>query len=300
MARKKRRLRVLLIIGIVLVLAFAGLIAFIHKAADFSTSQEAIDRALSDLPYKPHFETIDYEGRPIHFVDVGDPNKPTVLFVHGSPGSWTDYLRMLSNRDLLAKVRIISVDRPGFGKSGLGQHEPSLARQSEAIMRVLDRRSPDQPAILIGHSYGGPVVARMAMDYPNRVKALVLVAASIDPDLEETKWMQIPADWPIIAPFLPRHLVATNREILALKPELEAMLPLWASITTPTTVIQGGADTLVPAGNADFAERMLTNAPVQMVRIPEMNHFVPWQYPYLIHDAIYKYAPPTDTTVTDS
>lgn len=298
MARKKRRLRVLIITLCVLVVAFAGLIVFIHRASDFTASPESIDHVLASVPYEPHIETLDYEGRPIHYVEVGDPSKPTVLFVHGSPGSWDNYLGMLSNHDLLGHVRIISVDRPGFGKSGLGDHEPSLQRQAAALMRVLDRRSPEQPAILVGHSYGGPVIARMAMDFPDRVAALILVAASVDPALEETKWYQIPADWLPIAALLPPNLVATNREILALKAELETMLPLWKTITAPTTVIQGGADILVPAGNADFAERMLTNSSVDMVRIPDMNHFVPWQHPHLITDAIKRYA--TATTMVQA
>ena len=44
----------------------------------------------------------------------------------------------------------------------------------------------------------------------------------------------------------------------------------------------------VPAGNADFAKKMLVNAPVEFILIDDMNHFVPWSHPYLIHDAILK------------
>ena len=76
---------------------------------------------------------------------------------------------------------------------------------------------------------------------------------------------------------LPDGLVVANREIRALKPELNQMLPLWPNITQRVTVIQGEKDDLVPPENADFAERMLTRASsVRVVRIPEMNHFIPW------------------------
>jgi hypothetical protein len=41
--------------------------------------------------------------------------------------------------------------------------------------------------------------------------------------------------------------------------------------------MQGGEDDLVPPENADFPQKMLTHATtVNIVRIPEMNHFLPW------------------------
>jgi pimeloyl-ACP methyl ester carboxylesterase len=53
-------------------------------------------------------------------------------------------------------------------------------------------------------------------------------------------------------------------------------------------VIQGKKDSLVPAANADFAKKMLVNAPVEFVFKDDMDHFVPWSNPELIHDAILK------------
>jgi hypothetical protein len=46
------------------------------------------------------------------------------------------------------------------------------------------------------------------------------------------------------------------------------------------------ADTLVSCKNADFAEKMLVNTQVDVVRVEGMNHFVPWSNPELIHDAV--------------
>jgi hypothetical protein len=42
----------------------------------------------------------------------------------------------------------------------------------------------------------------------------------------------------------------------------------------------------VPAANADFAKKMLINAPVEFVFKEDMDHFVPWSNPELIRDAI--------------
>tara|TARA_R110000868_G_scaffold304437_10_gene565129 strand:- start:2503 stop:2913 length:411 start_codon:yes stop_codon:yes gene_type:complete len=122
----------------------------------------------------------------------------------------------------------------------------------------------------------------MAIDYPKNVDGLILVAGSVDPELEQTKWYQIPVHYKIFSWILPKLLYSTNEEILALKEELFLMVPLWETITQPVSIIQGGKDILVPSGNANFAKKMLENAPITMIEVPEMNHFVPWNRPELI------------------
>ena len=253
---------------------------------DFEMKPEQARAYFAARKLQPHFKTHQFGDRPIHHVSVGDPGKPLVVFVHGSPGSWDAFIGFLGKPSLLERARLVSVDRPGFGGSGRHRHEPSLQRQAAALQPILENAQHGKGAILVGHSLGGPVIARMAMDYPHLVAGLIMVAPSIDPQLEKTKWYQIPADWKLFSWMVPKVLVTTNREILPLKGELETMLPLWASITQPVTVIQGEKDRLVPPGNADFAKRVLTTAPLTTVRIPDLNHFVPWRRPDLIEKAI--------------
>ncbi|MBO6524775.1 MAG: alpha/beta hydrolase [Balneolaceae bacterium] len=264
-------------------LGFIGIIIFI-QTVDFSVSEEQIGAAFDGLQYSPEFRAFNHEGREMHYVAVGDTSKQTVLFVHGSPGSWDNFLYFLADSIALKKYRLIAVDRPGFGKSGNGVPERSLQQQAEIINEVLVREQTS--AILVGHSYGGPVITRMAIDFPGYTDGLVLVAGSVDPELEKTKWYQIPVHYKILSWILPDLLYSTNEEILALKNELEEMEPDWKQITQPVSVIQGGKDMLVPKENADFAQKMLVNAPVKMVVIPEMNHFVPWNRSDLIRQEI--------------
>ena len=143
-------------------------------------------------------------------------------------------------------------------------------------------------AILVGHSYGGAVVIKMAIDYPELVKGIIVVAGSVDPELEKTKWIQIPPHYKILSWAIPGFLYSMNEEILALKKELQKMEAEWKYIHQPVSIIQGGKDTLVPEANADYAKKMLTNASTSMVVVPEMNHFVPWNNPGLIKSEIEK------------
>jgi pimeloyl-ACP methyl ester carboxylesterase len=217
-------------------------------------------------------------ARPMRFVDVGrGPDKPLVIFIHGSPGDWQGWVDYLVDPELTAKAELIAVDRAGFGGSGAGIVERSLVQQARDIAPMLDKAAAGRRVVLVGHSYGGPVAVRLAIDAGSKVTDLVILAGSIDPALEQTAWYQYPADWPVISWMLPDMLVVTNREIRALKDELADMLPLWPKVTQRVTVMQGGKDDLVPPENADFAQKMLTRAgSLNIIRIPEMNHFLPW------------------------
>ena len=216
--------------------------------------------------------------RQMRYVDVGrGPDKPLVVFIHGSPGDWRGWADYLVDPELTQRAELVAVDRPGFGGSGAGAVERSLVQQARAIAPLLDKAASGRRVVLVGHSFGGPLAVRLAMDNPHLVTDLVILAGSIDPAMEHTAWYQYPADWPVISWMLPDVLVVTNREIRALKDELVAMLPLWPRVTQRVTVMQGGKDDLVPPENADFAQKMLTHAKsVKIVRMPEMNHFLPW------------------------
>lgn len=260
-----------------------GLI-YIHNL-DFSMSEQDITNAFSGLPYQPEDHTFNYQDRTIHYVAIGDTSKPKILFVHGSPGSWDNFLGFMRHPTLMENFRLISVDRPGFGKSGNGIPERSIEHQAKLIAMVLERENQSTSSILVGHSYGGPVIARMAIDFPQQIDGLILAAASINPELEKTKWFQVPIHYKILSWILPDMLYSTNEEILALKGELNKMEGLWKLITQPVSIIQGTKDNLVPYENALFGETKLINSKPTMV-IRDMNHFILWENPELITQEI--------------
>lgn len=220
---------------------------------------------------------IKFDERSIFYRVVNpDKNLPPLVLIHGSPGDLYNYRYFLTNPQLQDKYKIISIDRPGFGHSGNGKPERSLVKQAQAVKKVLDAESAGQPAVVLGHSYGGSVAARLAMDYPQQVSGLILAAAAVDPQLERNKWFQYPANVFFVRWVLPNALDVANQEICALKEELQEMAPLWNRITAPTLIVHGGKDELVPVENAHYAQQKITNAPVSMAIAPEGNHFVIW------------------------
>lgn len=266
-------------------LLIAGLLLFTsHACMTFRMSAKEIDSYFRERHISGSRHTTSQN---IHYVKAGNPDGALVLFVHGSPGSLSAFIHFLGdsllNRDLL----LISTDRPGFGYSNFGIAQPSLSKQAKSLVPILQAHQHNRPIILVGHSLGGPLVARLAMDYPDLVDGLILVAPSIDPELEPNEtWWRAPFASPFLSWVLPSSLRASNEEIYQLKPQLDAMVTEWSKITCPVIVIQGDKDSLVPPGNADFAKAKLVNAQVEIIRKPDMNHFVPWTNPELISQAI--------------
>ncbi|MBA4055418.1 MAG: alpha/beta hydrolase [Marivirga sp.] len=261
----------------------------LHSCMTFRMSQTEVDAYFKqkNTPATQHSYKIDH--REIHYVKSGNESKPLILFVHGSPGSLSAFIHFLTDTTLVDQALLISTDRPGFGYSNFGYGMASLKKQGEILKPILEKYKQNRPIILVGHSLGGPLIARMAIDFPELVDGLVIVAGSIDPELEPNEtWFRAPLATPFLSWLLPRSLRASNEEIYHLKPELEKMLPMWSSIKCPVIVIQGKKDSLVPAANADFARKMLVNAPVEFVFKEDMDHFVPWSNPELIQRAILK------------
>lgn len=273
-----------------LLFIFVGLVVLLPQCVSVRMSDKKVVEYFAERPAKPTFGTVQVNGRSIHYARIstqsGPDTLPTVLFIHGSPGAWDAFIGFFADSSLYSRAQLISVDRPGFGKSGLGDPEPSLKGQATDLAPLLRLNRSDRKPILVGHSLGGPVAARLAMDYPELVGGLILVAPSIDPDLEKKEWYRPIGNAFPIRQWLPTELDVSNQEIMPLRGELQQMLPLWASIRVPVIVIQGEDDPLVPPGNAAFAKRMLMNAPVTIQMIRKMNHFIPWTRPDLIHDAI--------------
>jgi pimeloyl-ACP methyl ester carboxylesterase len=261
----------------------------LSSCMSFKTSQKDIDKAFAGYRLKPIQHQVKIDDVMMNYAEIGSDTLPVAFFVHGSPGSWSAFVDFMKDTILLKKVKMVSVDRIGFGESDYGYAEESLIRQVAYLKPiVLKYKQMGKKITLIGHSMGGPVIARMAMDYPELIDNLIIVAGSIAPDLEPNeKWFRVPMDFTPIRVLIPASFRASNHEILYLKPELEKMLPLWKNIHQPVIVIQGGKDFLVSPKNADFAEKMLVNSKsVKIIKVDTMNHFVPWSHPQLIKKAI--------------
>jgi len=233
------------------------------------------------------YDTRKLDGKTTHFIKkINNKNFPLLLMVHGSPGALNAYETYLQDGDLNAQMNMISVDRSGFGYSDFGIAESSLEVQAALIGEIL-KDYPTQKKILVGHSMGGPVIAKIAMDFPDLVDGMVMVAPSISPDLEPSTTWRKAMNFPLIRWFTPSGLRVCNQEIIPLKAELEKMMTGWKGINIPVTIVQGEDDFLVPKENAYFAKSMMpTNLKVATAMVKGGDHFILWSEVALIKKEI--------------
>lgn len=206
-----------------------------------------------------YYET---RGRRIRYVEIGSDSLPTLFMLHGAPSSLSIYSAYFTDTLFLKTFRMVAIDRPGYGNSGFGVPEPSIAEQSQILWPALSRlRKKGKPLIIVGGSYGTSVACRLLMDHPDAADGLMLVAPSLAPGEEKVYWFTSIVEHPFINWFIPRMLQSANTEKINHEAELSKMLPLWNRIKVPVSYLQGANDRLIYTSNAVFAKKMMVNVP---------------------------------------
>ena len=113
------------------------------------------------------------QGRPAAYSVAGQ-GLP-VVFLHGWALAQHTY-RNVVERIAAQGCRVIAPSMPGFGGTGdLPDSQFSLTGYGQWVADLLEALEVDEPAVVVGHSFGGGVAIRLAHDHPQRVRSLVLV-----------------------------------------------------------------------------------------------------------------------------
>ncbi len=283
------RIVLLVLVGIAMLLYALGVVVNAFGLLDFRSSDKKIlQRLRQSSDDHAVVRTITVGDLRIAYagVNIGDTTPAVaVFFVHGFPGSLDACLDYLANPHLQSHAALYTYDRIGYGESRPHHAEGSLAKQSAQLAALINyvgaRRN-----ILVGHSLGCSIAAYLAMDHPEMVDGIVLVAAPLDPSLEPSTWWRPILDYPIIRFAVARPLRISNRELDPLKEELEQCLPQWGKVHCPVTLIHGDKDNLVPVQNVEFGKRVMKNADVHVIMVKGGSHFIMWSREDLISDAI--------------
>ena len=101
----------------------------------------------------------------------GDP----LVLVHGLGDDHRAWRRSVP--DLLLRHRVLMYDLRGHGETTLGEPDGSLRQLGQDLVALLDALQIER-ARVAGFSLGGTIAMRAAIDHPDRVSALALVATS--------------------------------------------------------------------------------------------------------------------------
>jgi pimeloyl-ACP methyl ester carboxylesterase len=182
---------------ILIILAAAGASLGI-LAAGSQLAVWAIERA-----HPPAGRFIEVSGQRLHVVELGEggANRPAVVLLHGASGNLEDMRLALGDR-LSGRYRVILIDRPGHGWSERGGDNPaqaSPARQAALIHAALERLGIKR-AILVAHSWAGALATAYALDYPDNVTGLVLLAPATHPWSTGIAWYYSLVTTPVVGP----------------------------------------------------------------------------------------------------
>jgi pimeloyl-ACP methyl ester carboxylesterase len=155
-------------------------------------------------------ERVHVGGGALHVVEraaEGEERGAAVL-IHGASGNFADLSVALGERLSARGFRVVCVDRPGHGWSEriFGREAASPVRQAELLLRAAEQLGVRE-AIVVAHSLAGAIGLAMALDAPQFVRALVLVAPVSHPWPGGIAWYYTVGAHPLLGPPL-RRLIA--------------------------------------------------------------------------------------------
>ena len=194
----------------------------------------------------------------IHVTGEGTP----IVLSHGVGSDTTVWDALAA--DLATSYLLAAWDQPGHGAS-VALEDPTAYGPGLAYDSLVRVAGPYEKVVLIGHSLGGYLSARYAIDHPERVAALILIATGPgfrSPDARE-KWNR---DVRRMA-----EKQGRPETLVGLHEDAHVMDHL-ADITCPTLVIVGSDDAAF-VGATDYIERKIPGS--ERITIDDAGHMVP-------------------------
>lgn len=120
-------------------------------------------------------QMVDMGGYKLRVTTGGAPvaGRPTVVFENGL-GTPLDSWGAVQ-RDLAREGATFAYDRAGIGRSEPGREAPTFEHVVGELHALLAKAGARAPYVLVGHSYGGPLIRLFAARYPGEVAGLVYV-----------------------------------------------------------------------------------------------------------------------------
>jgi pimeloyl-ACP methyl ester carboxylesterase len=116
---------------------------------------------------------IEVDGQTIHYTDDG--SGPAIVMIHGLGGQLRNFARPMVE-DLARDFRVIRIDRPGSGYSPRAASSSARLRvQAETVAELFRILKLERP-LIVGHSLGGALALSLALNHPDVVGGLALIA----------------------------------------------------------------------------------------------------------------------------
>jgi pimeloyl-ACP methyl ester carboxylesterase len=232
-----------------------------------------------------------------------DPQKSTIVFIHGAGGSGVFWQAQIEG--LSARVNTLAIDLPGRGRSN-SNGKQKIADYAEAVVKFIT--AIDMPdSILCGLSMGGAIVQQMLLDYPKRLKAGILIATGARMEVAPALFETIEKDYNGFAGWMskicvskktdPRKADFFRDDLLRCRPEVTIgdfgacdrfdAVDQISAINCPVLVVTAEEDKLTPPKFGEFLEKQIKNA--SRAHILDAGHIVPLEKPDEVNKTIMKF-----------
>ena len=199
-----------------------------------------------------------------------DTTLPNIVFVHGSPGSAMDFKQYLLDKELNKKANLIAFDRQGYNYQSVGDIQ-SILFETELLNSLTSKLDPEK-TILVGYSYGGPVVLASKKKY----KKIVLCAPAVYSEVEPMFWFLNFYKWKVTRWLIPDLLKAAAKEKLQHKTDLKSIEQNWSQNPSDIYVIHGDKDWIVPYENSLFIQKQFPKEQFELITLKEAGHELIW------------------------
>lgn len=265
---------------------------------------------------------IEVDNTRVRYVEAG--SGPVVVMIHGNAGSIDDF--DLKAFGLLCRDhRVIALDRPGHGKSERSNgSKSSLTGQTRLIHDAVGQLGVTRP-VIVGHSWGGSLALAYAVDFPNDVSAIVLLAPAAYEDGGGDEFMRGLIKTPVIGDmtlfvgrvFLGKHVLkkelnkafypdsvpdeyldkaastwlghkqakAFIDDEYSLNKDLNRISKHYHNIKIPVVIVTGDQDKVVVANDNAYRLKK-TIAQSQMIELKNTGHQIPQTHPESVTDAV--------------
>lgn len=141
------------------------------------------------------YKNLEVDGINIAYREAGNPEKPTIVLLHGFPSSSHQYRKVLNQ--LSDEYHLIAPDYPGFGNSDYPVPENyayTFDNLAKTIDAFLTKKGLNSYAIMI-QDYGSPVGFRIATAHPEKITAIINQNGNAYEEGLGEGWKEIRALW---------------------------------------------------------------------------------------------------------
>ncbi len=226
-----------------------------------------------------------------------------IFFVHGATGSSASWYFQKEHLKRFAEV--ILIDLPGHGKSP-GDGCDSIQKCRDIVHDTFDALKIDR-ATLVGHSMGGAIAMLFALEYPELLDGIVLVATGarlrVFPDIlqgilvDKERTVRMVADHAFSKKTADSIREAGYKEMMKCRKEVihsdysscEQFDAIEAvkRISVPALIICGEDDVLTPVKYSEFLHKEIANS--ELVRVPDAGHLLMVEKPEAVNRAIQEF-----------